>query len=93
MSNEISRLPAKPGQLEINQKQGRLDLEIEKQTEIQGIGMGVLKDGTPFLNQRGVARLCGVENAHIGTISSQCGTSNVRDVWQRQVRNVATHLL
>jgi hypothetical protein len=71
MSNEISRLPAKPGQMKINGKRGRLKLEIEKQTEIQGIGMGVLKDGTRFLNQRGLARLCGVENAHIGTISSQ----------------------
>jgi hypothetical protein len=34
-------------------------------------GMGVLSDGTPFLTQRGLAVLCGVENAHIGTISSQ----------------------
>jgi hypothetical protein len=41
--------------------------------EIQGVGMGVLSDGTPFLTQRGLARLCGVENAHIGTISSQWG--------------------
>jgi hypothetical protein len=71
MSPEIKHLPPKPGQLEINRKQGRLNFEIEKQKEIQGIGMGVLKDGTPFLNQRGLARLCGVENAHIGTISSQ----------------------
>jgi hypothetical protein len=36
-----------------------------------GIGMGVLSDGTPYLNQRGLAALCGVQNAHIGTISSQ----------------------
>src|ERR1700749_681086 len=71
MSNEFRRLPAKPGQMQINQKQGSLALEIDKQTEIQGIGMGVLRDGTPFLNQRGLARLCGIENAHIGTISSQ----------------------
>jgi hypothetical protein len=28
-------------------------------------------DGTPYLNQRGLAVLCGVQNAHIGTISSQ----------------------
>ena len=33
--------------------------------------MGVLSDGTPYLNQRGLAALCGVENAHIGTISTQ----------------------
>jgi hypothetical protein len=50
-------------------KQGQLDLEIER--DIGGIGMGVLSDGTPYLNQRGLAALCGVENAHIGTISSQ----------------------
>lgn len=33
--------------------------------------MGVLNDGTPFLTQRGLARLCGVQNAHIGTISTE----------------------
>jgi hypothetical protein len=33
--------------------------------------MGVLSDGTPYLNQRGLGALCGVQNAHIGTISSQ----------------------
>ena len=33
--------------------------------------MGVLSDGTPYLNQRGLAVLAGVENAHIGTISAQ----------------------
>ena len=33
--------------------------------------MGVLSDGTPYLNQRGLAALCGVRNGHIGTISSQ----------------------
>ena len=32
--------------------------------------MGVLSDGTPFLTQRGLARLCGVENAHIGSLST-----------------------
>ena len=34
MSNEFSRLPPKPGQMQINQKQGSLALEIDKQTEI-----------------------------------------------------------
>jgi hypothetical protein len=48
-----------------------LALGIEKDTDINGIGMGVLSDGTPYLNQRGLAALCGVQNAHIGTISSQ----------------------
>ena len=69
MSIEIKHLPAKPGKKEINPRQGCLDLQVDCETEIQGIGMGVLSDGTPFLTQRGLARLCGVQNAHIGTIS------------------------
>jgi hypothetical protein len=37
--------------------------------------MGVLSDGTPFLTQRGLARLCGVGNAQIGTISTEWNES------------------
>ena len=44
---------------------------LEAEAQIGEIGMGVLSDGTPFLNQRGLATMCGVQNAHIGTISSQ----------------------
>lgn len=71
MTNEIKYMPSKQGGKEINGAQGALDLAIVTETEVRGIGMGVLKDGTPFLHQRGLAALCGVENAHIGTISSQ----------------------
>ena len=56
---------------EITRAQGSFNLGIEKDTDVNGIGMGVLSDGTPYLNQRGLAALCGVQNAHIGTISSQ----------------------
>ena len=56
--------------------QGALALGIEKDAEFGEIGMGVLSDGTPYLNQRGLAALCGVQNAHIGTISSQWGESD-----------------
>lgn len=41
----------------------------EYQSATGPLDMGVLDDGTPFLTQRGLARLCGVQNAHIGTIS------------------------
>lgn len=58
---------------EIGLSQPTLPLAIEKDAEIQGIGMGVLSDGTPYLNQRGLAALCGVQNAHIGYISAQWG--------------------
>jgi hypothetical protein len=67
----IKTLPLKTTQKEIAPKQGVLDLCVELQKEIHGVGMGVLSDGTPFLTQRGLARLCGVQNAHIGTIGTE----------------------
>ncbi len=74
----IRQLPPKLGSKEITSEQGRLDLKVDCQKEVQGIGMGVLSDGTPFLTQRGLARLCGVQNAHIGTISSEWNDSPVK---------------
>jgi hypothetical protein len=68
---KISVLAPKHGSKEITPGQGSLQLGIEADKDIGGIGVGVLSDGTPYLNQRGLAALCGVENAHIGTISSQ----------------------
>lgn len=68
-ASHIKKLPIKTQSHEV-QAQGELDLGISCEAEIQGIGMGVLNDGTPFLHQRGLAALCGVMNAHIGTISS-----------------------
>lgn len=68
-SQKINILAPKTGTKEIGSAQGELDLQVEK--EFDGIGMGVLSDGTPYLNQRGLAALCGVQNAHIGQISAQ----------------------
>ncbi len=69
-ASRISSLSQKSGSKEIT-PQGELDFGIEVERDIGGIGMGVLSDGTPYLNQRGLAALCGVQNAHIGTISAQ----------------------
>ena len=68
---KINILAAKSTGKEINPSQGMLPLGIQKTGDFGEIGMGVLSDGTPYLSQRGLAVLCGVENAHIGTISSQ----------------------
>jgi hypothetical protein len=51
-------------------EQLRLDLAIAVEREIDGVGMGVLSDGTPFLNVRGLARMCGVNHASIIRITS-----------------------
>jgi hypothetical protein len=66
---EISKLPAKKAPDELTSAQLPLPLGVEKQVEIDGVGMGVLSDGTPFLTQRGLARLVDMENLHIRTIS------------------------
>jgi hypothetical protein len=70
-ANKINTLAVKSTEKEIALRQGVLPLGIEKSGDFGDIGMGVLSDGTPYLSQRGLAVLCGVENAHIGTISSQ----------------------
>lgn len=68
-------------------KQGELNLLVDRQIEADGIGMGVLRDGTPFLNQRGLARLCGVENRYIGLISSEWNSA-VQSERTRKVREI-----
>lgn len=55
--------------------QGVLDLQIEKQIEVDGIGMGVLSDGTAFLNGRGLARLCGIDSSRISEMAADWKTS------------------
>jgi len=74
MSPKIAKMPATASKND--PKQGVLNLLVERQIETDGIGMGVLRDGTPFLNQRGVARLCGVQNKYIGLISNGWNSAN-----------------
>jgi|GEM_PF-203645 len=54
-----------------------LDLQIEKQIEIDGIGMGVLSNGTAFLNGRGLARLCGIDSSRISEMSADWETGKL----------------
>ncbi|MDX8453230.1 hypothetical protein RFM98_10715 [Mesorhizobium sp. VK9D] len=71
MTVKINILAVKSSQIGPKGNQPNLPLVVEKEREIDGVVMGVLSDGTPYLNQRGLAALCDVQNAHIGTISSQ----------------------
>lgn len=52
-----------------------LDLRVEREMEIDGVGMGVLSDGTPFLNARGLARMCGVDHTAIQKLGESWGRS------------------
>lgn len=65
-----SMLTPAPGASAITPGQGMLNLQIEKQIEVDGVGMGVLTDGTPFLTGRGLARLCGISNPRIVELSA-----------------------
>lgn len=75
-SNDIKILPAKSSSNRLDPRQGELDLGIERQTEVEGVGMGVLHDGTAFLTGRGLARLVDIENLHIRTISQEWNDEN-----------------
>lgn len=44
---------------------GQRELFVTREREIDGIGMGVLSDGTAYLTGRGLARLCGVASPRI----------------------------
>jgi hypothetical protein len=61
---------AQRGNLTTTPEQLRLDLQIAVEREVDGVGMGVLSDGTPFLNIRGLARMCGVDHTMIIRITN-----------------------
>ncbi len=49
--------------------EGIATLSVIAYGEHDGMGMGLLSNGEAYLTQRGLAALCGVQNAHIGSIS------------------------
>lgn len=70
----VKQLPAKTSPVPIGPQQPKTaDLFIDKQKEIDGVGMGVLSDGTAFLTGRGLARLCGVSNPRIVELGQNWG--------------------
>jgi len=60
---------SKSNDLVITPKQLLLDLKVAAEREIDGVGMGVLSDGTPFLTLRGLSRMSGVDIAPIVRIT------------------------
>jgi hypothetical protein len=69
-SNQISVITASGPLNPRSPAQIVLDLQIQKQVEIDGIGMGVLSDGTAFLHGRGLARLAGIDSSRISEMSN-----------------------
>jgi len=50
-------------------EQLRFDLQVAAEKEVDGVAMGVLSDGTPYLTVRGLARMCGVDHTAIVRIT------------------------
>lgn len=61
-------------------KQVPLDLGIEVQKDINGVEMGVLGNGVPFLTQRGLSTVAGVNRSVIQAITKEWGDRYDDDV-------------
>jgi len=59
------------GNLPASREQYVLDLGVEVEAEVNGIEMGVLENGLPFLTQAGLAEICGVARSVIYDITQE----------------------
>lgn len=64
------------------------NLFIDKEKEIDGVGMGVLSDGTPFLSGRGLARLCGVSSTRISEMAQAWATPSTNSMAESVKRSL-----
>ena len=64
-------MAAKSGSEPATPTQGVLDLGIEIQRQVNGIEMGVLDNGIPYLTQRGLAEITGVPRSVIQDITRE----------------------
>ncbi|OXE37398.1 MAG: hypothetical protein CGW95_01755 [Phenylobacterium zucineum] len=69
ISNNFNRLAPKVGDLVPPPVQGEL-FHIEKQAEVDGIEMGVLENGMPYLTESGLARMCGIDRKVLNRLAA-----------------------
>lgn len=68
-TNEINGLVKKPSVL--GPPPGQIELfHVEKQIEFDGVEMGVLDNGTPYLSESGLARMCGIDRKVLNRLAS-----------------------
>lgn len=76
---DLSRQSSSPGKRARRRKlASKATLTVTGYGEFEGVGMGRLSNGEVFVTQRGLAALCGVQNAHIGTISRDWASAKPR---------------
>jgi len=71
-SLSVDMLPSTITRIPSTQK----SLFVDKEKEIDGVGMGVLSDGTAFLSGRGLARLCDVNSGRITEMGHYWGAES-----------------
>ncbi|AWX14814.1 hypothetical protein CEP48_00850 [Mergibacter septicus] len=64
--------------------QGVLDISIEKEIEVNGIGMGVLGNGVPYLTQTGLANACGISRITLQALSTEWEESAQKGVYSTE---------
>jgi len=69
---QINGLPANTGSLPPTPKQPDL-FHVEKQAEFDGVEMGVLESGVPYLSGRGLARMCGIDHKSLHELAVNWG--------------------
>lgn len=52
---------------------------VEKQIEIDGIEMGVLENGIPYLSESGLARMCGVDRKVLNRLAANWSEEKTKD--------------
>ena len=50
-------------------KQAEL-FKVEKQAEVDGVEMGVLENGVPFLTESGLSRMCGINRKGLNNLAT-----------------------
>lgn len=70
-SNNGSNLDAETGSLDATPTQMVMPFfHVEKQVEHDGVEMGVLENGIPYLTERGLARMCGIHRRVLNILAT-----------------------
>lgn len=71
-----------------------LDLEVKQEAIINGIEMGVLDNGIPYLTQSGLASVCGVQRLRIKEITDEWAQSVEHGIFRKgRMTFIGTYLL
>ena len=86
-NKRINNIEGKPTNLPTSPKQLPLDVGIRVEKSIDGIEMGVLQNGLPYLTQTGLAQMVGVSRTNISDLTKEWEERFSDDVIDPRSRN------